>query len=288
MATLQSFLTWSGGKKTLLNQLKEIIPKEYNDYYEPFLGSGTLLFYLNNTKKNYVCDINPNLINLYEVIDNRCDELINELKKYRDIFYENREVQRNSYKEIKSSYNRLIDDFRDENKVKKSAMFLYLNKSSYGSLYRVNKEGKYNVSFSPSCANKQYDLIPKDQDLKAVQAFLNHNTSIFCCDFEAVLANCKENDLVYFDPPYLNKDYGYAHKKFTLVDYARLKSKCDYLTDKRVKLIVTCNDEEEIRRLFDNYNIIELKSALKINSRCGNKSITDGKYSEICITNYTI
>ena len=212
-------LKWVGGKRQLIETFSPLLPKRITSYCEPFVGGGALLFHLQpNTA--YVNDINKDLIGVYAVIKQNVDGLIEELKKHKneaDYFYSVRNWDRD-----KEKYQSLSD-------VEKAARILYLNKTCYNGLYRVNNAGEFNSPYgyyrNPNIVNAPV--------LRAVSAYFNaadiHFSSI---DYSEVLSSIKKGTFVYIDPPYdpvseTASFTGYAKGGFSKNEQIRLRQCCD-------------------------------------------------------------
>jgi len=212
-------IKWVGGKRQLLSELKKYMPKEFNTYFEPFIGGGALFFDL-KIEKSFINDYNSELTNLYEIIKNKPHELIKDLKKHEnnsEYFYKTRELDRTP-----SSYQRL-------SKVKKASRFIYLNKTGFNGLYRVNRKGQFNVPFG-KYKNPNY---ADDNNILDCSKLLQE-TTILNGDFENIKKFIQRGDFVYFDPPYVpisdtSNFTGYTDKGFDEDMQFRLKELCDYI-----------------------------------------------------------
>ena len=182
------FLKWAGGKRQLLPILTSFIPKKYDTYYEPFVGAGAVLFAL-QPEKAVINDNNKDLINCYIVIRDNLDELITDLEKYKneeECFYRIRDLDRN-------------ESFFDMSPIEKASRTIYLNKTCYNGLFRVNSQGHFNVPFGKYKNPKFVDV----EVLKSIQQYLIKNSvTILNCDFEEAVKDAKKGDFIYFDPPY--------------------------------------------------------------------------------------
>ena len=193
------FIKWVGGKRGLLEQLLPLFPKDFNNYHEPFVGGGAVFFELYSKnllsgKKIILSDINKDLVTTYKVIQSNPNNLIDNLKNYKEqhskeFYYKIREVDR------KESYNTLSD-------LEKATRFIYLNKTCFNGLYRVNKNGFFNT---PIGSYKNPNIADRETILNASLAL--QEALILEQSFEKVLDNAKKGDFIYFDPPYypLNK-----------------------------------------------------------------------------------
>ena len=223
---VKPFVKWAGGKRQLVPELLENhIPKEYNtkynSYYEPFLGGDALLFAL-QPERAIINDINTELINCYKVIRDLVDELTDDLKRHeneKDYFDAIREWDRNK-------------DYKDKTLVQKASRIIFLNKTCFNGLYRVNLQGQFNVPFGKYKNPRILDL----DNLKAVNRYLNENqVEILNLDFQEAVKDAKEGDFIYFDPPYdpvsdNAKFTSYDSSEFRKEEQIRLKETFDELS----------------------------------------------------------
>ncbi len=267
-------LKWVGGKRQLLGKMKPLFPKGIKYYCEPFVGGGAVLFDL-QPKHAYVNDINSELINVYEVIRNNVDELIEELKKYKnesDFFYEVRDWDRN-----KEKYNSL-------SKIQRAARIIYLNKTCYNGLYRVNNAGEFNTPFG---SYKNPNIV-NEPVLRAVHAYFSeadiHFSSV---DYAEVLATIPRGTFVYLDPPYdpvstSSNFTGYAKGGFSKEEQIRLREQCDILNAHRIKFMLSNSATDFIKEQYQNYHITTIKAKRSINSVASKR----GNVDEVVVTNY--
>lgn len=271
---MKPVVKWVGGKTQLLPEIKKVLPDTYNTYFEAFLGGGALLFNI-APKKAIINDFNEELVNLYKVIKNNPKELIEDLKKHinkKEYFYSIRELDRN-----KEDYEKLSD-------VERASRILYLNKTCYNGLYRVNSNGEFN---SPFGTYKNPLICDEENILELSHYFNKNNVKILNDDFSIIMKYVKENDFVYLDPPYypLTKSAsftGYNANGFNESDQIRLKKMCDKLNTKGVKFLLSNSNTNFIKELYKDYDIIIVKAKRCINS--------DGKgrnnCEEVLIKNY--
>jgi len=232
------FLKWAGGKKRLLSRLLEFIPKEYNNYYEPFLGGGSLFFAL-HPRKAYLSDLNKDLINTYIQIERNVDMVIKFLKEMK--------YDEESYYKIR--------DMKSKNDAKRAARIIYLNRTCWNGLYRVNPQGEFNVPMG----RYKNPTICDEGNLKNVGKILK-KAVVKNCDFEKMVNRASKDDLIYFDPPYTtacrnNGFIEYNSKLFSLDDQIRLKkimSECDR---RGCKIIMSNANHVFIRKLYRKFNI---------------------------------
>ena len=268
---------WVGGKRQLLPEIKKYSPKKFNTYFEPFVGGGAVLFEF-QPKNAIVNDINKELINLYSVIQNNVEELISKLSdtdtysNTSECYYKIRELDREPQK-----YNKMTG-------IDRAARILYLNKTCYNGLYRVNSVGEFN---SPFGSYKNPNIV-NEITLRAVNKYFNEsNIKFLNVDFENAVKNAKKGDFIYFDPPYApisktSNFTGYNESGFGENEQIRLKTLCDILDKKGVKFLLSNSDCEFIRELYRDYNIVTIKAKRAINSNGNNR----GTVSEVLIRNY--
>ena len=271
---LLPILKWAGGKKQLLSEIEKVLPREITTYYEPFLGGASVLFFI-QPKIAYVNDYNSDLINVYDCVKNNIEELILDLKKHKnsvDYFYKIRELDRDA-----NVFNRLTN-------IEKASRFIFLNKTCYNGLFRVNKAGEFNTPFgyykAPNIVNEPI--------LRAVNLYLNENDVKYSSlDFEDFLKNVKKNSFVYLDPPYdpvsISSNFtGYTNLGFDKNEQIRLKNVCDELNRKNIKFLLSNSSTDFIRDLYSDYNISIIKAKRSINSNANLR----GNVEEVLIRNY--
>ena len=266
------FLKWAGGKRQLLPQISELVPK-IKTYYEPFIGAGAVLFHL-QPKKVIINDSNSELINCYNIIKNNLNELIDDLnnhKNEKEYFYSIRELDR------KPAYQNLSD-------VGRSSRIIYLNKTCYNGLFRVNSQGQFNTPFGRYKNPKIMD----ETVLKAVNKYLNSSdVTILNSDFEEAVSTAKKGDFVYFDPPYdpisdTSSFTGYDINGFNKNEQKRLKDTFEELTNKGVKCMLSNSKTPFITKLYNEYVTIDVSAIRSINSNASKR----GKIEEILVLNY--
>lgn len=269
------FLKWVGRKKQLIPTIVTHLPKNINEltYVEPFIGGGAVLFHL-QPKNAIINDFNEELINVYEVIKNNLDELIEDLKKHKnehDYFYEIRSLDRN-------------DNFKNLSKVERASRVIYLNKTCYNGLYRVNNAGEFN---SPFGRYKNPNIV-NEPTLKAVSKYLNsNNIMIKNGDYNDVLKTLDKNSFVYLDPPYhpiseSSNFTGYIQGGWDAFDQIRLREVCDELNAKGIKFLLSNSSAQLIKDQYTQYKIENVKANRAINSNGANR----GEIDEILIKNY--
>lgn len=230
------FLKWAGGKTQLLVDLSKRIPSKFKEsnhikrYCEPFVGGGAFFFYLKNKYKieeAVLLDINEELILAYKVIQQNQEELINQLEKIEKAYLsKNEEERKKYYYEIRSRYNAQKKDF-DFNKynsrwVERTKYLMFLNKTCFNGLFRLNSKGEFNVPFG----RYKHPTICDEKNIEAVHKALK-NVIVLSGDFEKSDKYIKKNTFVYFDPPYKpisSSSYftSYSKKGFNDEDQKRL------------------------------------------------------------------
>jgi len=268
-------IKWAGGKRQLLPEIKKRMPKEFNTYYEPFFGGGALFFDI-EPKQSVINDYNAQLINVYKQVKHSPSFV----SKYLDLFQENYNSLKT--KEEKAQYyleqRNIFNDYITENifSSASAAEFIFLNKAGYNGLYRVNKYGEFNV---PSAHRKKLNLYDTNNLIDVSNAL--KNCEIRWGDFEAGCRGAKSGDFVFFDSPYYDTFDNYQAGGFSRADHLRLALLFEKLTQKGVKIILTNNDCDFIKNLYDGYNIdiVDVKRMINCN---GNKRV--GK--EVIITNF--
>ena len=273
--SVPTFVKWAGGKKQLLLQFKNLFPREITTYHEPFVGGGSVAFHIiknHKPKKVYISDINEELINCYNVIKNNAKELIWILKQY-----------------AKTHNKETYYKFREQNleplsKVQRAARFIYLNKTCFNGLYRVNGNGKFNVPIG----SYKKPAIVQEEDLKEI-SWLLKNVIIKKTSFETVLNRAKKGDFIYFDPPYYPLKKGQSFTTYTKQNFLEKEqeklAKTFKNLDKRGCLVMLSNsDTEFIKNLYKEYNISTVKARRMINCDATKR----GAINEIVITNYPV
>jgi len=269
---VKPYLKWAGGKRQLLSELKFYSPSGYKTYYEPFVGAGAFFLDLQRDKV-VINDMNSDLILTFRVIKDNADALIDELKKYEtknnsEDFYKIRRMDRDS-----STYNKMSD-------VSKAARMIYLNKTCYNGLYRVNSQGFFNTPFG----KYKNPAICDENTIKAVSSYLNDASSlkIMNGDFEDCLVDAEKNDFVYFDPPYHSVFTGYQSEGFDEKEQKRLFDIFKELSNNNVKCMLSNSSTDFIKDLYKDYHIHIVKANRAINSDKSGRGCVD----EVIITNY--
>lgn len=237
-------LKWAGGKRKLVKSIIAHTGKEFNSYIEPFVGGGAMLLYLQ--PEHAICsDTNEELINFYRVVQNDVDGLIEEIESNyipnhnQEFFYKIRRLDRDV-----CSFNRMTSTQR-------AARFVYLNKTCYNGLWRVNRQGFNNVPWGRHVALNIWNKT----NLMNVHNYLSSNdVCFFHSDYKAVSRLAGEGDFVYFDPPYdaeeQNGFVDYCKKGFNRENQIELRDICNELVDIGAKVAVSNADTQFIRDIF--------------------------------------
>ena len=269
------FLKWAGGKRQLLNQIKERMPKEYNDYYEPFIGGGAVLFEL-QPEKATINDINISLINVYRQVKDNTEEFIKLVNKLDSEMWED---GKEYYLDIREKYNDKL--LKKEYDLELAALFTFMNKHCFNGLYRVNKKGLFNVPY-----NKSRRTSIEEEAVRETAKFLK-TVNILEGDFEEACKDAKKGDFIFFDSPYapLNPTSFEAYTKegFDVESHKRLSELYDKLTERGCYCMLTNHNTEFINELYSNkgYRIDVVSVKRMINSDASNR-----KGEEVIICNY--
>lgn len=274
---IKPFIKWAGSKSSIVKVLinKSHYAKDYN-YYEPFIGGGALFFKIANVfklstsikircNKFYISDSNSELITTYKVVRNNPDELMQFL-----------DIHKNNHSE---EYYYYIRSIVPNSYIETAARFIYLNKTCFYGLYRVNKKGVFNVPFGKYKNSTLYD---KSNLLKCSE--LLQNVDIKLKDFENIYP--KKGDFVYFDPPYhklVSTSFtAYTNNYFTIYDHIRLANKCKLLNEQGVHFMLSNSNTDFIRDLYKDFHIEEIAVARNINCKGEGRA----KIKELIIRNY--
>ena len=276
MSKIRPFVKWAGGKRQIIDKLIKYSPKKFNKYYEPFVGGGAFLFEL-EPKYAVINDYNIELINVYNCIKdkNKYKKVLKilddyEIKNSKEFYYEIRNMDRD-----KSLYNKLSD-------VEKCARTIYLNKSCFNGLYRVNSKNEFNVPFNQKEKVNTYD---KD-NVELISLYLrNNDITILNGDFEDAVKSAKANDFIYFDPPYdsdTDTFTSYTNNGFNRDDQIRLSEVFKKLDKKGCYVMLSNHNTKLINELYRDYNIHVIMAKRNINSNGKGR----GTIEEVIITNY--
>lgn len=262
---------WVGGKRQLMFELLKNMPENYNRYFEPFIGGGALFFEL-QPDNAYISDLNEELINLYKVVRDNVEELITDLQKHdisKEYFIEIRNIDR-------------TEEYKNWSNVKKASRFIYLNRTCFNGMYRVNSKGEFNVPFG----HYKNPRILDENNLINCSNLLQR-TEIRHADFSEILKKVKKGDFVYFDPPYVplsetSSFTSYTKDGFDLDMQFKLRDVCDELDSMGVKFLLSNSDTKLVNELYENYNIKKVFASRQINANADGR----GKITEVLVSNY--
>lgn len=264
---MQPFLKWPGGKRWLTIQNEQIFPRVFNHYYEPFLGSGAVFFSL-LPEHSTISDLNQELINLYIVM--------------RDYPKQLQEIMRQHNTNHSSIYYYTIREHEPEDLVERAGRTLYLNRTCYNGMYRVNKQGMFNVPIGTK-TNCIYDVDSFEAYSKALL-----NSDLLSCDFALAIAQAGEGDLVFADPPYtMAKGSGfikYNQALFTWNDQLRLHAELSHARDRGAYIVLTNANCQEIRDLYGGNGFVTHN--LNRNSTMSGQVRNRGVIEELVITSF--
>ena len=275
------FIKWVGGKSQLLKQFEGLFPQDFNNYIEPMIGGGAVFFHLFNTKniegRAVLLDVNLELMGCYQVIKEDVENLILELvklaKQYnqspKEFFYQVREWDRH-------------EDFEQRPAAQRAARTIFLNKTCYNGLYRVNNGGTFNTPFGKYKKPKICD----EKNLRAVAHALQ-NVQLLTSDFETVTELASAGDFIYFDPPYhpLSETANftsYTKSGFKKEDQMRLRDTFANLAKKGRQVMLSNSDTKFIRNLYKDFNIHTVYAKRYINSNPDHR----GEITEVVVTSY--
>lgn len=270
-------LKWASGKTQLLPEINKRLPKQFNTYYEPFFGGGALLFSLLPSSA-VINDLNSELMNVYKCIkhDTQFIRLLKELDRHQSLH--------------SKSYYYLIRDidcspyYKNWRDYERAARTIYLNKTCFNGLYRVNKKGHFNTPIGTEKYKKLYDL---DNITNMHEYLKNNNVKILCGSYSSAVKDVKAGDFVYFDPPYDYQDgdgfTSYTTDGFTKENQVELFNLFKELSDKGVYVMLSNNNTDFIRDLYKDYNIGVVYAKRAINHKGDGR----GAVEEVIITNYS-
>ena len=272
------FVKWAGGKRQLLTELEKNFPKKFGTYFEPFLGGGAVLFDLLAKKPNLKCsvsDLNSDLVLAYVTIRDKLGRLIESLENHSK-----------NYHKDSTGYYYEIRKQEPKSQIEKVSRLLFLNKTCFNGLYRVNSKGKFNVPLgrytNPNIVNRE--------NLTAVSKFLQSDKiKISCRDFESILNDAKKGDFVYFDPPYQPVSdtanfTSYTHRDFTEDDLQRLADLANQLNSKGSHVLLSNSNTKIVKKIFSSkkWKVKEIAVNRAINSNSQKRT----GHKEVLIKNY--
>ena len=277
---MKPFVKWVGGKTQLLADLVKIVPTKFNCYFEPFLGGGALFLKI-QPKKAILGDFNCQLITAWKIIQKSPQKLVQYLNDLTNNF-NNTLDKKQFFLDQKINYNNFLFHKKSD-LIKQTALFIFLNKTCFNGLYRVNQKGEFNVPWNK---DESVTLYSKN-NIEAINDFLtNNDITFFCQDFGQILSKVQKRDFVYLDPPYdlVKKDsfVSYTKDKFLDSEQKRLASFFDKLDKKGCFVALSNHDTDTVRKLYAKHHIQTVSAKRMINCQ-GTKR---GAVDEVIITNY--
>ncbi|CAC6133576.1 modification methylase DpnIIA [Staphylococcus aureus] len=271
---LSPIVKWAGGKTQLLDAINALVPNDFAIYHEPFLGGGATL--LSNQPKNAIInDLNYELMTTYNVIKHDITPLIKELKDM---------IKQHNTNNAKDFYMTVREqEILNLNDIEIAARFLYLNKTGFNGLYRVNSQGKFNVPFNKKDMIKNSTVF-SETNLRNLNKYFNENNIIILNeDFNEALKKVKENDFVFIDSPYDEAYTSYQKGGFHEKEHKELAERLIELDKKGVKWIVTNHNTKLIQFLYNQFDFYEIPVNRFINSDAQKRS---NATNEVLILNY--
>lgn len=268
-------LKWAGGKTQLIEIIATKVPHMYNNYYEPFVGGGAVLFTI-SPQQAFINDINRQLMNLYmqlKVAANSVIEIVNEM--------DSAPCSRELYYSMRDRYNVKIMEQEFDSEC--AALMIWINKHCFNGLHRVNKQGFFNVPYNNKVSGKSIN----EDNIRSISDYLNSvNIKMTCLDFEEACDGVSAGDFVYFDSPYVPESAtasftNYTVEGFNLADHMRLAALFRRLDAVGAKVMLSNNDVPLVHELYAGYNIQSVDVKRMINSNADRRT---GR--EVLITNY--
>jgi DNA adenine methylase len=261
------FLKWAGGKGELLGRIQERLPRSFNTYWEPFIGGGALFFRV-PAESAIISDANEELINCYLAVRNNLPELISYLKKHV--------VKKEYFLTLRKTQPWELDP------IARAARLIYLNKTCFNGLYRVNQRGEFNVPFGDYENPRIFDQEVLEADSAKLQ-----RAEVLCRDFRHLLYKAQPGDFVYFDPPYVplsatSSFTAYSDSPFDEREQRSLYRVFTALNERGCHVMLSNSDSPKITSLYKKFKIESVQVSRAINSRADRR----GKISELIITNY--
>jgi len=270
------FVKWVGGKGRLLGQLMPLLPRgvERMRHVEPFMGGGAM-FFARRPERALLCDVNPELVSTYTMVRDRVEDVIAELDAHARRHHAGDEAT--YYYEVRERYNAGGGD-----PAARAAMFIYLNKTCFNGLHRVNRKGEFNVPAGRYVNPRILD----EEGLRAASAELRQ-AEVRCAGFESLLASARPGDFVYFDPPYepvsrTANFTSYAQEGFTQDDQTCLRDVFNELTRRGARCMLSNSDVPFIRELYRDHRIDTVAAPRAVSCDAQKR----GLVSEVVVRNY--
>lgn len=274
MIQAKPFVKWVWGKRQVLSQLQKLFPSEFNNYHEPFLWGGAIFFNIQK-KQSFLSDVNAELINAYQVIKNKPNELI--------IFLKTCEYSKEFYTEIRA-WDRSENWQGNFTDIERAWRFIYLNRTCFNGLYRVNSKGQFNV---PMWAYKNPDFVQEENVLNTSKLLNETEAIIKLQSFTEVVENAKYWDFVYFDPPYdiltnTANFTSYNESGFWRDMQIKLRDVCIELDQRGIKFMMSNHNTDFIREIYKWFRFEIVKARRNVNSKWSGR----WEVEEIVVMNY--
>ena len=311
-------ITWAGGKRHMLDEIRVRLPNEaqYGRFFEPFFGGGAVFFDL-EPENAYLSDINPRLINFYQILTTQSERIIQEnIELDRELDEANEEERKRIYVEYRHEFNKIRDSTNEKHeevntkrqkspqlltkeelnwdeRIREAVLFFFLNRTCWNGLYRTNKQGEFNVPMGRNWTRTE----SLKQRVRAAVPVLS-NAKIFTSDFKDVIPDIQENDLVFFDPPYppvseTSNFRDYHHDGFGMERQRELKNVAQELNDSvGAQVLITNANTPEIIDLYteddisESYRIRKIRGERRINEDPNKR--TNLGYTDVIITNISV
>lgn len=273
--SLIPIVKWAGGKRQLLKDIIPLVPETFTDYVEPFIGGGAVIFNI-RPRKATINDLNKELMNVYKVVKQNPNKLVSALEIHsllnsREYFYKVRSQDRSE------TYDKMTD-------IEKAARTIYLNRTCFNGLFRVNRAGQFNSPYGRYSNPKIVDI----SALSAMSKYFNDNDiKMTSLDYREVLKGLEKGAFVYLDPPYMPVTSsscftGYTEAGFDRRQQIRLAEECSKLNDAGIRFLLSNSGHPFIRELYKDYEIITVKARRSINAISDRR----GEVDEVLIRNY--
>lgn len=244
------FVKWAGGKTQLLKSLERHFPKTLVTYYEPFLGGGAVFFYIVERRPRFnavLSDINQELITTYRVVKEHVKDLIRQLENHKAKY---RLAPEDYYYQVRN-------DLEPSDDVERAARLIFLNKTCYNGLYRVNKKGKFNVPFG---RYKNPKICDKENLLTVSKVLRWSNAKLLVADYQKATKDAEKGDFIYFDPPYQPVSStanftSYTQSGFSREEQERLGRWFRELDQRGCQILLSNSDTQKVRDIYDGYDI---------------------------------
>ena len=289
------FVKWVGGKRQLLPIITQKLPLQIKRYIEPFIGGGALYWEIERAESYIINDYNSELINVYEMVQKNHKKLIKQLSKLQKQFYDlgSNEEQEQLYYQIRAQ-DQLIDFKTRYSNIERAARFIFLNKTSFNGLYRVNRAGYMNTPFGHPTKTGSHPIICDTQTIIACNQKLSQ-TTIVMGDYQALIPAATEGDFWFLDPPYLplleepvgegtRKDFSaYTAGGFTHEQHKQLARDLHTINDAGAKFILTNHNAPSAHKLYKDFNIEVVSARRAVSAKTSSRAAVA---NEIIVSNF--